>query len=722
VQLPVDAPPAAVMTAAIELWRELRHPRLAELVDRIEEELLAAAPRPALRASKARADLEAWQALEAAGDPLDFRRLAAAARGGSQLDVLRQVKALAARSDPRLARALLQLLERPPYAGVKSRPLLAEILAELAATRDRRAAVPAAELAARYLGVVLSGTGRWMVAQLDATARRLADAPHGELPGELAAQVAALEARYGVRAEAPAAARRRTLDELLAEVYAAPDDDGPRLVYADTLLERGDLRGELIALQIARARGPVTDEARAREAELLADPARLAAWAQPLSTGGTCTFERGFPAHLRLSRPRKDLLDVPAWATITGVSNLTQTSQAMATRICELPGLRSVATLRAPLLEKLCATPRRWTHVGIDDLRPPPAQVFAALPELRSLELRVHEPLPRDYLAGLALRELTLQARGAWAALDLPPDLERLHITVPHELPTMALASLARLAWLRLDYGRERGALALPASLQHLELFAQRAALSPIQIAQPSQLRSAQLRVHELAPAALRALSSLEALDLLVVQGVPAGALEPLPRLRKLSLYAGSAPLRPDALAHLVHLEELEVSARGPMEVQLDGLPLRSLAWKDVPLDQFPAGLPLERARVTLPEALDELERFVRRYPALSRLDLEVGYAVSLDYGSAVHWRRFVEILAQSPIQSCTFRHRHETIELARDDAGAISRLRVTHSDSPLTEAFAHAVPQLSALASPTKLPAKLARLVRQHEREPAQT
>src|ERR1043165_3448158 len=88
--------------------------------------------------------------------------------------------------------------------------------------------------------------------------------------------------------------------ELLALVYAAPDDDGPRLVYADALLERGDPRGELIALQIARARGPVSDDARAREAELLTDHARLAAWGQPLSTGGTCTFERGFPAHLRL--------------------------------------------------------------------------------------------------------------------------------------------------------------------------------------------------------------------------------------------------------------------------------------------------------------------------------------------------------------------------------------------------------------------------------------
>lgn len=37
--------------------------------------------------------------------------------------------------------------------------------------------------------------------------------------------------------------------EHLAAIRAAPDDDAPRLVYADWLIERGDPRGELIQLQ-----------------------------------------------------------------------------------------------------------------------------------------------------------------------------------------------------------------------------------------------------------------------------------------------------------------------------------------------------------------------------------------------------------------------------------------------------------------------------------------
>src|SRR5262245_27467685 len=49
-------------------------------------------------------------------------------------------------------------------------------------------------------------------------------------------------------------------------VLAAPDDDGPRLVYADWLSERGDPRGELIQVQIARDHGG--GELAEREAEL----------------------------------------------------------------------------------------------------------------------------------------------------------------------------------------------------------------------------------------------------------------------------------------------------------------------------------------------------------------------------------------------------------------------------------------------------------------------
>ncbi len=69
--------------------------------------------------------------------------------------------------------------------------------------------------------------------------------------------------------------RPRDAKALLAAVLAAPDDDAPRLVYADWLMEQGDPRGEFIAVQcelasLGEAEAARATELRAREAELLA--------------------------------------------------------------------------------------------------------------------------------------------------------------------------------------------------------------------------------------------------------------------------------------------------------------------------------------------------------------------------------------------------------------------------------------------------------------------
>lgn len=91
----------------------------------------------------------------------------------------------------------------------------------------------------------------------------------------------------------------RMLDEaaLLAAIAAAPDDDRPRLIYADWLLERGEARGELIQIQIALARGggAVDGEAlRARERALL--EAHQERWlGTPWDARITWLFDRGLP-------------------------------------------------------------------------------------------------------------------------------------------------------------------------------------------------------------------------------------------------------------------------------------------------------------------------------------------------------------------------------------------------------------------------------------------
>src|SRR4051794_32461983 len=95
--------------------------------------------------------------------------------------------------------------------------------------------------------------------------------------------------------------QRRAFLQAIAE---APDDDAPRLVFADWLQDEGDAdRAEFVRAQCALARIAADDPRRPelcrREDELLAAhreewlAADLPAWARP-----GAEFRRGFVAHV----------------------------------------------------------------------------------------------------------------------------------------------------------------------------------------------------------------------------------------------------------------------------------------------------------------------------------------------------------------------------------------------------------------------------------------
>lgn len=97
---------------------------------------------------------------------------------------------------------------------------------------------------------------------------------------------------------------------LLDAIHERPDDDLPRLVYADWLEERGDPRAEFIRVQCQLAEGGADDERRPallhREAQLLAEHG--AKWSAPLSALATrWLFRRGFVHHATL--PARVFLD-----------------------------------------------------------------------------------------------------------------------------------------------------------------------------------------------------------------------------------------------------------------------------------------------------------------------------------------------------------------------------------------------------------------------------
>src|SRR5262249_25245959 len=101
-----------------------------------------------------------------------------------------------------------------------------------------------------------------------------------------------------------APARHTTEEGILADVREYPDDDAPRLIYADWLDDHGQHeRAELVRVQCELARattgGPALLELRRREGELLGEHG--AAWAAPVAeVADEYAFRRGLPEHLAL--------------------------------------------------------------------------------------------------------------------------------------------------------------------------------------------------------------------------------------------------------------------------------------------------------------------------------------------------------------------------------------------------------------------------------------
>lgn len=95
----------------------------------------------------------------------------------------------------------------------------------------------------------------------------------------------------------------RIEDAFLHDILAHPDDDAPRLIYADWLDERNDPRGEFIRIQCALAQLSDEDPRRwpleLREQELLCE--HEAKWLPRSIVGfAECVFRRGFVEEITL--------------------------------------------------------------------------------------------------------------------------------------------------------------------------------------------------------------------------------------------------------------------------------------------------------------------------------------------------------------------------------------------------------------------------------------
>jgi uncharacterized protein (TIGR02996 family) len=418
--------------------------------------------------------LGAWakRPLPALGDVIDTLAASLPRPDGDELGQLREgtlddigdrVAALGRRGrDPRLASALMALVRDVPYTSNGSRPTWTIILRVLGEQGDPRLLASLPSVATSW--GIRENQRAWLaprVATLLETVR--AQFPDGgpQPSATEAAWLAQLAALTGAGPQPRRADTPRTADELLAGIYANPDDDGPRAVYADWLQEQKDpadvARGEFIASQLAPARDK---KMLAREKQLLDQYGR--AWLGPLEPvvlKQGVAFARGFLAacHARFKNEREARAHGAhaAWATVERLTHSVPGAppQDQLRWLYHIdPAMKSLreVELEDAGVRLLCAATTPWPLERLG-LRVNEAETFERLatteqlPRLRALAfLRASEMPPRGWLArarlGAELRELSLTRVGRDKSLVLPswigeaeklPRLERL--LVDHE-------------------------------------------------------------------------------------------------------------------------------------------------------------------------------------------------------------------------------------------------------------------------------------------------
>lgn len=303
---------ADALEHALAEWATRPSGKLAAVIARLTERTRVELP--AVR-GKTAAALKAWDARAAAASVVERPALLEAladAPSGKALERLAHVARWM--PDPRVDDAILGLVEAVPYRATSTKPFWTALWPLARAITDPRQLVRLERAEAAGVAVTM---GDWLRTRFAALHEELAprlSGPHDEPPilDELATLLDTRKLSLG----------SRNLEALLQAVYDAPDDDGPRLVYADALQERGDPRGELITLQLARGfeRETLRRDVRSRERDLL--DAHGKQWLGPLAAVVMAgyRFERGFLAECRVDNRHVDRLRKleghPMWATV----------------------------------------------------------------------------------------------------------------------------------------------------------------------------------------------------------------------------------------------------------------------------------------------------------------------------------------------------------------------------------------------------------------------
>ncbi len=383
----------------LDAWPACRDPDLAERIEELDAHVVRSRPPLPMEGSKQRA----WEAAFDAAGPLDRTQLydtLAASTPAAAAGRLRRLQTLP--PDPRLARRLWACLKEVPYPGKAARALYQGIAAQLVLLEDRR-------FDDDVLTTARSNhtTGHYTVTRLKGVGSRTALAAFRELVVAVQAReplvvdTATQEQILQLGERVPRAIAAATGDEgieaeLLAAVYGSPDDDEPRLVYADLLQQRDDPRGEFIVLQCSR--GP-DDKPSRRERALQKQYG--GAWTdglEPFIRKSGRGFRRGFLSACRYHHGRlhPDPVGVPAWATVEALDCGGHVYVSGSADIILQPHMRALRSVRGITdmdFAAICGSSRPLQLQSIHLRRGTSSAILAtlkgcaSLPELRILDV-----------------------------------------------------------------------------------------------------------------------------------------------------------------------------------------------------------------------------------------------------------------------------------------------------------------------------------------------
>ena len=245
--------------------------------------------------------------LEGLSPALDFVTTGTMKQAVERIEVINQWD-----PDPRIDRELLRWITELPYQSGESRKFWSRVIKRLKSAIDPLVVYELPNVPSSYPKSVGPGMRRWLAERIDGLVPKLEGLRDGY---ELAKEEFELtEKIFELIPEKVLSSK----EQLLAAVFENPDEDSYKLVYADLLVEDGDLHGEFIHLQFAKLKGELSKTDAKREKELLKKHWRdfVGPLNKVLYRDGL-EFEKGFVSkcYVHDVGRLKALLDCPYWLT-----------------------------------------------------------------------------------------------------------------------------------------------------------------------------------------------------------------------------------------------------------------------------------------------------------------------------------------------------------------------------------------------------------------------